>query len=278
MSFLPCVETAAIVFLAVAGTVAGLRTARLKSPWWLVGFFVPMTFIALLVLTRWFPQLAFRAPFLWVVHGRTEQAAAAFLLPLAFGTIVPKLTRRRERVLTAVGAATVVLWYSVIPFLLPALLYGSFAAMPTHIDEDGVCIQHTSYTCGPAAAVTALRQLGLPAEEGELAILAHTSPIGGTDPETLVSVLRERYGSAGLACDLRSFESIDDLRRAGLTLAVVKLDFLIDHYVVVLEVTERAVLVGDPLGGKYFLGHARFLERWRRTGIVFARAGAPRKE
>ena len=50
-------------------------------------------------------------------------------------------------------------------------------------------MQSNGYNCGPAAAVTALRRLGLPAEEGELAILAHTSSAAGTSCDTLCTAI-----------------------------------------------------------------------------------------
>jgi hypothetical protein len=55
---------------------------------------------------------------------------------------------------------------AIVPFLAPAFNRGYLAGLKTRIDADGVCRQSSEYTCGPAAAVTALRKLGLPAEEG----------------------------------------------------------------------------------------------------------------
>ncbi len=276
MSFVQYLESAGVILLAIAGAVAGLRTSRLRPPWWLAGFVVPVAFFAAMALGRWVPRIAAPAPLCWIHYGRTELVAAAFMVPYAFATLAPKLPRRRERIFLAAAAAMVVCSFCVLPFLLPALLHGRFAAMATVIDRDGVCMQHTSYTCGPAAAVTALRCMGLSAAEGEIAILAGTNPIDGTDPDVLAAALRARYGGAGLACEFRFFESLDELRRAGLTIALVKLGFLIDHYVVVLEVGDRFVVVGDPLAGRRRLAHADFMARWRRTGIVLARAGAGR--
>lgn len=57
-----------------------------------------------------------------------------------------------------------------------ALVQAQLRSLPTRVDPDGVCLQNTPYTCGPAAAVTALRRLRLPAEESELAKLAFISP------------------------------------------------------------------------------------------------------
>jgi hypothetical protein len=66
----------------------------------------------------------------------------------------------------------------------------SGASGVARVDGDGVCRQSSHYTCGPASAVTVLRKLGLPAEEGEIAILSHTSALTGTEPDVLAKAGR----------------------------------------------------------------------------------------
>src|SRR6185295_14272763 len=119
----------------------------------------------------------------------------------------------------------------------------------TYLSPNGVCLQSTSYDCGPAAAVTALRNLGIAAEEREIALLANTCPAAGTSPDTLATVLRDRYAPDGLTCEYRPFSSVRDLPRDATTLAVIKLTFFIDHFVAVLAVTDDEVILGDPLHG-----------------------------
>jgi hypothetical protein len=165
----------------------------------------------------------------------------------------------------------VVVWFSVLPFLVPALIEGYLANLTTRLDSNGICFQTTDYTCAPAAAVTALRKLGLPAQEGEIAILSHTSPIIGTLPGCLQAALQNRYGDKGLRCQYRRFDSIAQLKDAGLTLAVVKSAFLSDHCIAVLEVSDRMITVADPVVGKKSLSHKQFEEIWRFSGIVLKR-------
>jgi ABC-type bacteriocin/lantibiotic exporter with double-glycine peptidase domain len=165
----------------------------------------------------------------------------------------------------------------VQPFLVPALLRQVHAQLYTTIDRDGVCLQGTDYTCGPAASVTALRILGIRAGEGELAVAMATSNLTGTDPDTLAVALSERYGPQGLSCRFRYFRNIQELREAGLVVAVVKFGFLVDHYVTVLQVTDEQVVIGDPVAGKRSFSHDQFSERWRSCGIVLKRS-AQKKE
>jgi ABC-type bacteriocin/lantibiotic exporter with double-glycine peptidase domain len=69
----------------------------------------------------------------------------------------------------------------------------------------------------------------------------------------------------------RAFKDILELRQAGLTLAVVKFGFLVDHFVTVLEVTDAEVIVGDPLEGLDRMTWDEFRKKWRFCGIVLKR-------
>jgi ABC-type bacteriocin/lantibiotic exporter with double-glycine peptidase domain len=164
--------------------------------------------------------------------------------------------------------AVMVFALSIWPSVAPIFNRRQLAQLRTQINSEGVCLQSTDYTCGPAAAVTVLRQMGLPAEEGEIAILSQTSSTTGTPPELLAGALQEKYGRDGLSVDYRFFKNLEELQQAGLTLAVVKYSFLVDHYVAVLKVTDAAVIVGDPLNGLETLSRKEFLNRWRYCGVV----------
>lgn len=157
---------------------------------------------------------------------------------------------------------------TVWPFIVPAFDRGDLASLKTHMDSNGVCLQTTDYTCGPAAAVTALHQLGFPADEGKLAILSETSSTTGTPPDMLAEALQKEYGSRGLIADCRPFKDISELKQSGLTLAMVKYSFMVDHWVTVLEVTDSQVIIGDPLDGKVKLSYDDFFEEmalcWHR--------------
>jgi hypothetical protein len=128
--------------------------------------------------------------------------------------------------------------------------------------------------CGPASAVTALRKLGLPAEEGQIAILSCTSFQEGTPEDMLADGLNRQYGGNGLSAKCRAFSSVADLKDCGLTLAVVKYGFLVDHWVAVLEVTDSEVVVGDPLAGLDRMSYQAFAQKWRFIGIVLQRPGS----
>jgi hypothetical protein len=122
-----------------------------------------------------------------------------------------------------------------------------------------------------------LRKLGLPAEEGELAILSHTSALNGTEPGVLVKALQKRYGGSGLVAEYRGFRSVDELRDAGLTVAVMKFNALQDHCVAILGVETNRVLVGDPLIGLSPCSVEDFEGKWLFVGIVLKRVATGSK-
>jgi predicted double-glycine peptidase len=162
----------------------------------------------------------------------------------------------------------VVIWGSVLPFFMPVLLRENLASLQTKMDADNVCVQSTNYTCGPAAAVTALRRLGLTAQEGEIAILSHSSPIAGTLPWCLYKAIQNRYASEGLDCQFRRFDSVSQLREADVTLVVVKDAFLLDHCVAVIEVGDETVTIADPVRGQTKMSYKDFEDVWRFYGIA----------
>jgi hypothetical protein len=160
---------------------------------------------------------------------------------------------------------------SVLPFAAPAFNRSYLAALKTRVDGDGVCRQSNDYTCAPAAAVTVLRKLGLPAEEGEIAILSHTSSLTGTEPEVLAKALQKRYGCDGLVAQYRAFRSVDELKDAGLTVAVMKFNALQDHCVAIMSVETNRVLIGDPLSGLNSSSFEEFADKWLFVGVVMRR-------
>jgi hypothetical protein len=114
----------------------------------------------------------------------------------------------------------------------------------------------------------------LPAEEGEIAILSHTSSLTGTEPDILAKVLQKRYGAQGLVADYRGFKSVDELRDAGPTVAVMKFNALQDHCVAIVGVETNRVLVGDPLSGLSSCSIEDFEEKWLFVGVVLKRGAA----
>jgi predicted double-glycine peptidase len=265
----PWAEAAGVVALGAAGVGAGLWVS--KRPWWPVACLGALALVVMFGAGRWAPRLELVPPFAWVMKGRMEYALLAPAAAIALAPPTMRLRYPRQRVLVGILFAIVAANYSVMPFLWPALARPRLAKLQTKIDRDAVCRQTTAYTCGPAASVTALRRLGIDADEASLALDMYTSPALGTPADVLALTLQDRYAPLGVSCEYRWFDSIDDLPRSTPVLAVVKFSFMVDHYVAVLDVDKDRVTVGDPAVGKVTYTREQFQQRWRHSGVVLRR-------
>ncbi len=267
----PWFESLLVVLLALAGAGLGWWFSRLPKPYWGLAYLIPLALVLLYGVATQKAALGFVPPVSWMMMGRNKYAVTGFIATMLLATPLPRLRRTRERRLVVVLMVVLVLQLCLWPCLAPVFARSELARLKTRIDGNGVCRQTTAYNCGPAAAVTALRRLGFPAEEGEIAILSGTSSAGGTEPDILAEALQDHYGEAGLVAEYRLFKHISELEKAGLTLAVIKYGFLVDHYVTVLKVTDSAVIVGDPSAGLRALSYAEFRAKWRFRGVVLRR-------
>jgi hypothetical protein len=267
----PWLESAAVALLAIGGWLLGRWFSRLPKSYWLLGYFLPLLLLLAYGAAMRFPALAFVPPISWLVMGRNKFAVIGFITTMVLTAPLSRLPQLRSRVAVCVLMAVVVSVMSVWPFLAPAFNRKHLAGLTTRFDANGICLQSNDYNCGPAAAVTALRKLGLAAEEGEIAIVAHTSSATGTPPGVLARALQDHYAADGLATRYRVFRGVEELKHGGLTLAVIKYGFWVDHYVTVLEVTDDHVVVGDPSRGLCTFTHQEFLAKWRFVGVVLHR-------
>lgn len=282
----PWIETMGVLFLAAAGLGIGHWCSRLPKPYWLLGYIIPLLLIAVIGLTRRNSVWEFVPPMSLLVSGRTEFALAGFITTLVLTTPLSRLSHPRSRMWVMAFMGIVVFFSSLWPFLAPAFNRKHLQSLTTMLDRDGICRQSNEYSCGPAAAVTALRRLGFDAEEGEIAILAHTSTAIGTPPDLLCAALKRRYKNEGLACEYRYFDSIAELGhgaadedvRGPLTVALIRFSFLVDHYVVILEVTDHHITVGDPFHGKIRYTHDQFRKKWRNSGVVLKRLNSGQRK
>ncbi|UCC98560.1 MAG: hypothetical protein JSW66_01445 [Phycisphaerales bacterium] len=267
----PWVETIGVVLVALVGVYVGRVFSRLGKPYWVLAYLFPAILIGMLALVRFNNALYFVRPFVWVTTGRVRFITLSLAVSMGLTVPLSRLPRRWEKLIVCVLMAGFVSWFSVLPFLFPALIRDRLSNLRTRFDANGICRQTTDYTCGPAAAVTALGRLGLSGDEGELAVLSYSSPVVGTLPACLSSALQKRYGADGLRCQYRRFDSIDQLRSAGITLAVVRDAFLLDHCIAILNVSDEAVTVADPVTGTRLVPHQQFEKMWRFSGIVLKR-------
>lgn len=258
-------QTAGVILLAVAGVLIGRRFWRVKSRVWIVAYAVPLVVLAMIGISRWVLRAELIPPFKWLMSGRTEFVVTAVIITMLLTTPLSRLPQKRNRRAVVVLMIIATAYFSVLPFLFPAFEYSRLADVDTMLDVNGVCIQSTHFNCGPAAAVTVLRRLGVAAEEGELALRAHTSRFTGTPMDSLRNAMRREYA---VPCRIVYCRDVSELRDKGPFVAIVKFSFMIDHYVAVLSVSETEVTIGDPLEGVRTCTPKEFQKEWRGCAIV----------
>jgi predicted double-glycine peptidase len=267
----PWFETAGVILIAVFGVIAGRIFSRFRKSYWVLGYILPGVLIVMLGMVRFNNALYFVPPISWIAVSRVRYVVLSLAVSMGLTVPLSRLPHKVEKLIVCLLMAGFVFWFSVLPFLVPAMMKGHLSNLHTTFDKNGVCLQTTDYTCGPAAAVTALKQLGLSANEGELAVLSYSSPVTGTLPACLSSALQNRYKSEGLSCRFRHFDSVAQLKNAGITLALVREALFMDHCLAVLDVTDEVVTVADPVTGTIVMPCKQFEKIWRFCGIVLQR-------
>jgi predicted double-glycine peptidase len=54
-------------------------------------------------------------------------------------------------------------------------------------------------------------------------------------------------------------------------LAVVKHAWMVDHFVAVMALDDRTVVIGDPIAGRLTHSREQFERKWRFMGVVLSR-------
>lgn len=266
MIFKAIIETILILALTSLCAWAGYKISRLKSKAWLVCFGIAFSLVMAVVVLHRIPTLAYHPLFIWLASAN-EYIVMTVCVPLVFSLLIPRLRFRRQKIFLGIFAGLITIYFVVPPFLDPALLYAAMEDCDTWLEDD-VCMQTTPYTCGAASAVTALKQFGIDAEEKDMAFASATSRVWGTPVYTLARTIEKSYGDQGISCDIKTFDTIDELAEQCPVIVVIKYRAMIDHYVTVLKVTDDFVLIGDPLKGKERLLYPVFEQKWRKIGIV----------
>lgn len=261
-------ETAGVILIVVLGATAGRAFSRLKNPHWGWGYCISLALIALVLIATYISSKTFVPVLIWISGGRMRFVIIGLAVAMGSTTLLGRLKNRIEKVVVFVLMTAVLIWGTVLPFFIPVLIRKDLTNLRTKMNADNICVQSTNYTCGPAAAVTALRRIGLTAQEGEIAILSHTSPVVGTLPWCLYRAIQHRYAAQGIECQLRHFNSVGELRGQNITLVVVKDAFLLDHCVTILEVSDETVTIADPSLGRQKMSYKEFEDVWRFYGIT----------
>jgi predicted double-glycine peptidase len=255
----------AFPLLAFGGWFAGRRLA-LHRRWWVLvvaGF----ALFAVVIAGHRVPRLSVIPPMSWTISPAMNPFLMTAAIALVFGILLPKLAPGRARPAARIVLVAMTIYYGLLP---PALVLASrlyLERIPTRFDLNRVCRQSTSYTCGPAAAVTCLMKIGIDARESDLAVRAQSTPSFGTDAPRLAAAVNDRFPE--IRCVYGYFDSLDAIPLPAV--ADCMLPRIGGHYVALLEVNGEYVVVGDPLSGRQKLSRGQFMQEWKGTAIAFER-------
>ena len=180
-----------------------------------------------------------------------------------FGACLAWLAGRRERpMIVLLGVVAVTQSGFANSWLLDRTEYGE----ERFADESRHCRQSTMFTCGPAAAVSALAHCGVRVSERRMAALCLTNK-EGTDDFNIYRGLTLALEGTSWRARLRAVP-VGALAAEG-TLAVVSLE---DHAIATVGEGDGRLLVHDPLGARLEHRNARELESiYSGTAVVIER-------
>jgi len=157
-----------------------------------------------------------------------------------------------------------------VPALFAIILFGPYIkplVRPLHLPDlpkgwvNGVCLQSTISTCGPASAATLTRLAGKPIEEYELARECFTSG-KGTENWYLARALKRH----GMQVEFqKTATNTDELPYPAI--AGVKLSYGSGHFIPIMGKEGANYIVGDPMVGSEAKSLAELREEYQFTGF-----------
>jgi ABC-type bacteriocin/lantibiotic exporter with double-glycine peptidase domain len=134
--------------------------------------------------------------------------------------------------------------------------------------SEGVCLQSSESSCGPASTATLLKLAGKPVTEKEIAQESFTSR-RGTENWYLIRTLRHHglnvhYSIGKQNQTSFSFPSIVGVRLGGKSGA--------GHFITILGKSGNRYVVGDPLSGREELDETQLQDRYYFTGFSIVTA------
>lgn len=129
--------------------------------------------------------------------------------------------------------------------------------------SQGVCLQTSESSCGPACASTLLRQLGKTATEKEIAQASFTSR-SGTENWYLARSLRQRGIRVRFCLNRDPNKPWPVPSIAGVRLSSFGNS---GHFITILDRADDNFVIGDPLEGRLVLSKSALLESYTFTGF-----------
>jgi hypothetical protein len=252
----------------MAGLLAGAAVSRLGKQTALVTCLC-VVFIILALGVGWLIPISMGNAVIFAMFaGRLKFILLAFFVPMGLACAMPYLPYKIERRGVVVMAAVSIYVFGVFPFLGAAMAGQKMAAIPASFDSNGVCRQTTSFTCGPAAAATALHRLGVDVSEGQMAILSRSCPYIGTSDYDLMRAVNQAISGKPIECIYGRWDKFPKLSGRQVMLVILQQGLWTNHCVAVLRTNDKAVVFADPAEGIITLSKKHFHQLWTGRGIL----------
>jgi hypothetical protein len=254
-----------------AATFLSLRIGKLSGEKWTVGFLIGGALLVGVTLPKLVPGLINTGFYQLILGGKIDGMLVGIAGIISVVPCLPRLRVARTRFLVVAFLAISVFRSAILPSACFYLNRDELTSLSGHVDPDGVYLQTTGYTCGPAAAATVLNAYGIDASEGEIALGTGCNSYSGTRSLDLVSYINTKHGE-DLRAEYRYVDEVDSLKHMkGFFIAEVKASTFTDHFVVIMGFNGDSLQVADPSLGSYEMRTATFSEGWRRKVIVVSR-------
>jgi hypothetical protein len=211
------------------------------------GFLFPLYYLHLFDNAKWFYE--FRSLPLTELSAAGAGLSAGALAGFVQGTKL--VSRSFLAIVLSIGI--------VVPHLKPVVAPVVRGCFMDHW-QDGVCLQSTESSCGPASAATVFRTFGIDINERDLAKECYTYA-GGTEHWYLARAFRRR----GLDVRFRVQKGLPvDLRTPAI--AGVRVG-RIGHFIVIVAEAGNTYIIGDPLVGRSLVSRDRIEKELNFVGI-----------
>lgn len=261
------IETILVIGIAFVGLLTGAGISRLGKRAGLAACAVSIVLILFLVGARLYPEQLPNFIFWAFVSSRIKFILLSWFVPMGLAAAMPYLPRKSERWLTTVLIALFIYGFSVFPFLGAAIAAEELMQNPPRFDHNGVCRQSMPFTCGPAAAATALHHLGVDIGEGQLTQLSRCGMMLGTGEWELFNAV-QTAADGRLDCEFVRCEDIPALADNQILLITLRQGVLYNHCAAILEADSYTVLLADPAEGLFRVPVYQVRQIWTKTGIL----------
>ncbi len=261
------IENILVIGIAFVGLLTGAGISRLGKNAGLAACAASILFILFLAAARLYPEQLPNSIFWAFVSSRIKFVLLSWFVPVGLAAAMPYLPRKSERWLTTVLIALFIYSFSVFPFLGAAVAAEELKYNLPRFDRNGVCCQSMPFTCGPAAAATALHHFGVDIGEGQLTQLSRCGMMLGTGEWELFNAVRTA-ANGRLECEFVRCEDLPTLAVNQVLLVTLRQGVLYNHCAAILETDGQTVLLADPAEGLFRIPLYHVRQCWTKTGIL----------